>query len=157
MLPWRGVWSARSQVDPFLMLGASECLIFMKWILAVLFLLQTYYFCIGVNKRLSWGLYLETDNPIHCNAHNNAVYCIPLYCMFLPILQSDYFLWIQYINHFWKWDLSLIKKVCHLNLLQCGVLYFRYFYLTDQADVGRISGIYFYSLFLLFFCFVLKQ
>lgn len=47
----------------FLMLGASECIIFIKWVLTVLFFLQTNYFCIGINKQLSWGLYLEVDKP----------------------------------------------------------------------------------------------
>lgn len=49
---------AQSQVDVFfLMPGASECLIFIKWVLAVLFPLQTLsYFCIGMN-----------DCPEDCN------------------------------------------------------------------------------------------
>lgn len=53
----------------------------------ILFLHQNKYIC------LFRGLYLEIDNPIQCNAHVIAVYCIALYCMFFPVLQSDYFLW----------------------------------------------------------------
>lgn len=139
----------QSQVDFFILMpGASECINF-KWVLAVLFPLQTSYFCIRIN------IYVCSEDCIQKLTTPYSVMHMLLLCIVsLYIVCSSPFskviIFCGIINHFWKWDLSIKKCVSKFIAMWCFV---SQIFLLDQTEVGRrsalLSGIYFCSVFLL--------
>lgn len=89
------------------------------------------------------------------------MYCIPLYIVCSSPSSKKWLFFVDsvHLTHFWKWDLSSIKKKSvYLNWLQCGVLYLRYFYFCRFKEHvhGRslLSGIF--LLLFVSFCHVFK-
>lgn len=87
------------------------------------------------------------------------MYCIPLYCIFFfPILQSDYFLWIQYIK-----PVSGNGTYPRLKNKKCvsKSIFNVVFYIADiftSVDLRNMYKENQFQAFLLFvsFCFVFK-
>lgn len=96
----------------------SKWMLFIKWVLAVLFLLQTLsYFCIGMNE---WMIILRI--VIRNGQTPYSVMRILMLCIvFLYIVCSSPSSkkWLFFVDsvHFWKWDLSSIKKKCVSKLI----------------------------------------
>lgn len=144
----------QSQVDFFfiLMPGASECINF-KWVLAVLFPLQTSYFCIRIN------IYVCSEDCIQKLTTPYSVMHMLLLCIVsLYIVCSSPFskviIFCGIINHFWKWDLSIKKCVSKFIAMWCFVS--QIFTRSDRSR-QRISIIIRHLfLFCVYFNFVFK-
>lgn len=110
----------------FFLNARSKWMLFIKWVLAVLFLLQTLsYFCIGMNE---WMIILRIW--IRNGQTPYSVMRILMLCIvFLYIVCSSpsskkwlFFVDSVHLTHFWKWDLSSIKKKVCIKI-DCNVVF----------------------------------